>query len=194
MKAKLVGWIEKTQGSFGDTVFKEKDGQTHIVRKPSKRKSEYSEKEVATKKRWAIANDYYQYVQLKPELLALYQQASEDTGKTVFMLCKNDWLKPPEITDLKLAAYNGKPGDLIRIWTRDTIGVVDASVKIFDSDDLTVYEQGPAVAEVEGAKFAGFWQYTATASVPVGKSVIVEVYVHDHPGNESWTSGEQKIK
>ena len=47
MKAKLVGWIEKTQGSFGDTVFKEKDGQTHIVRKPSERKSEYSEKEVA---------------------------------------------------------------------------------------------------------------------------------------------------
>ena len=194
MKAKLVGWIEKTQGSFGDTVFKEKDGQTYIVRKPSERTSEYSEKEVATKKRWAIATDYYQYVTLKPELLAMYEQASEATGKTVFMLCRNDWLTPPEITDLKLGAYNGKPGDIIRIWTRDTIGVVDATVKIFDDDDFTVYEEGPAVPEVEGAKFAGFWQYTATNSVPAGKSVVVEVVVHDHPGNKAWTSGEQVIK
>jgi hypothetical protein len=47
MKAKLVGWIEKTQGSFGDTVFKEQDGETRIVRKPSNRKSEYSEQELA---------------------------------------------------------------------------------------------------------------------------------------------------
>jgi hypothetical protein len=194
MKAKLIGWLEETSGSYGDTVFKENDGQTHIVRKPRKRKTAYSEQEVARQKRWAMANDYYQYVQLKPELLALYEQAAEATGKTVFMLCRQDWLKPPEITDLKLAAYNGKPGDMIRIWTRNTIAVVDATVRIFDDDDLTVYEQGPAVVEVEGAKSAGFWQYTATQSVPAGKSVVVEVVVHDHPGNKAWMSGEQKIK
>jgi hypothetical protein len=193
MKAKLVGWLEKTQGSFGDTVFKEKDGETHIVRKPSPRKSEYSEKELATHKRWAIANDYYQYVQLKPELLALYQQASEDTGKTVFMLCKNDWLKPPQITDFRLAAYNGKPGDVIKIWTRDTIGVVNVNVRIYD-DEGTVYEEGPAAPEVEGAKYAGFWEYKATTPVPVGKSVIVEATAFDHPGNKARMSGEQIIK
>lgn len=194
MKAKLVGWIEKTQGSFGDTVFKEKDGQTHIVRKPSERTSEYTEKEVARKKRWAIANDYYQYVQLKPELLTLYQQASEDTGKTVFMLCKNDWLKPPEITNLKLAAYNGKTGDVVSIWTRDTIGVVSVDVRIYDEEEGTVYEQGPAVPEVEGAKYAGFWIYHATTTIPVGKSVIVEATAFDHPGNKARLSGEQIIK
>jgi hypothetical protein len=193
MKAKLVGWIEKTQGSFGDTVFKEKDGETHIVRKPSPRKSEYSEKELATRKRWAIASDYYQYVQLKPELHALYQQASEDTGKTVFMLCKNDWLKPPQITDFRLGAYNGKPGDEIRIWTRDTIGVVKVDVRIYD-DEGTVYEEGQAVPDVEGAKYAGFWVYKATTSIPVGKSVMVEAVAHDHPDNTARIAGEQIIK
>jgi hypothetical protein len=194
MKAKLVGWIEETSGSYGDTVFKEKDGQTHIVRKPRKRRSEYSEKEVARQKRWAMANDYYQYVQLKPELLALYEQAAEATGKTVFMLCRQDWLKTPEITSFKLDAYNGQPGDVIRIWTRDVVGAVNVTVKIFDEDDFTVYEQGRAIPEVEGSKFAGFWQYTATAAVPAGRSVIVEIEVYDHPGNKAWTSGEKKIK
>lgn len=194
MKAKLIGWIEETSGSYGDTVFKEKDGQTHIVRKPRKRKTESSDKQVAVQKRWAMANDYYQYVQLKPELLGLYQQAAEDTKKTVFMLCRQDWLKPPEITDIKLVAYNGQPGDIIKIWTRDQLGVVDATVKIYDEDDFTVYEQGPAIPEVEGAKFAGFWQYTATAAVPVERSVIIEVYVHDYPGNQTWESAEKKIR
>jgi hypothetical protein len=194
MKAKLVGWLEEASGSYGDTVFKEKDGQTHITRKPRKRKSEYSDKEVSTKQRWAIANDYYQYVQLKPELLALYQQASEDTGKTVFMICRNDWLKPPEITDLKLEAYNGKPGDVIRIWTRDTIGVVNVKVRIYDEDAGTVYEQGPATPEVEGAKYAGFWEYKTSVPVPVGKSVIVEAMAFDHPGNMARMSGQQIIR
>ena len=132
-------------------------------------------------------------MQLKPELLALYQQASEDTGKTVFMLCRNDWLKPPEITDLKLAAYNGKPGDVVKIWTRDTIGVVSVDVRIYDEEG-TVYEQGPAVPDVEGAKSAGFWIYNATTAVPAGKSVIVEAVAFDHPGNKARMSGEQIIK
>lgn len=194
MKAKLVGWLEEASGSYGDTVFKEKDGQTHIVRKPRKRKTEYSEKEVTEKKRWAMAKDYYQYVQLKPELLELYQQAADDTGKTVYMLSQQDWLKPPEITNFRFAPYNGKPGDVIKFWTRDEIGVVNADVTIYDLDDGTVYEQGPAVAEVKGAKFAGFWMYTATTSVPVGKSVIVEIVAYDHPGNKTRVSGEQSIK
>ncbi len=194
MKAKLVGWIEETSGSYGDTVFKEKDGQTHIVRKPRKRKSEYTEKEVTEKKRWAMAKDYYQYVQLKPELLALYQQASEDTGKTVYILCQQDWLKPPKITDFKLGGYKGKPGDVIRFWTRDEIGVVEAVVTISDEEEGTVIEKGLAVPEVKGAKFAGFWMYTATTAVPAGKSVIVEIEVFDHPGNKDRISGQQIIE
>jgi hypothetical protein len=194
MKAKLVGWLEETSGSYGDTVFKEKDGQTQITRKPGKRKTGLSDNQIAVQKRWAMANDYYKYVMLKPELLALYQQASEDTGKTVFMLCRLDWLKSPEITDLKLEEYHGKAGDTITIWTRDVVGVVKVIVTLYDDEDGTVFEQGQAVPDVEGAKFAGFWKYTATATVPSGRSVIVDIRAFDHPGKETRLAGEKIIK
>jgi len=186
MKIKLIPWLREASGKYGESVFRTKDGESILALSPSKRKTPFSEAELGVQERFLQARDYANYVKLKPELLALYEQAAKEMGKSVYMLCRDDWYKPPKITAFELDDYNGHAGSTISFITRDELGVVQAIVFISDEEEGTLIEKGLAVEEVEGS---GHWLYTATTTVPAGKSVIVEIVAKDHPGNKERVSG-----
>jgi hypothetical protein len=191
MKIKLIPWLRQASGKYGESVFRTKDGESILALSPTKRKSPYSEAELGVQERFLQARDYANYVQLKPDLLALYEQAAEEAGKpSAYALARDDWFKPPKVTALQLHDYNGQTGSIVKFITRDELGVVKAVVNICDEEEGTLIEQGLAVEEVEGS---GHWLYTATIQAPSGRSVIVEVEAYDHPGNKGRSSAVRTI-
>ena len=132
MKAKLIGWIDEASGSYGDTVFREKGGKTIIARKPRKRQTPYSDKQLAVQKRFRQARNYADYVKLNPALLALYEEAAREEKTSVYMLCRKDWYKAPEIDDVQLQKYTGQAGNVIRFVIHDEIGAETVLVTLYD--------------------------------------------------------------
>jgi len=77
-------------------------------------------------------------------------------------------------------AYHGQVGDLISIMARDDFGVASVHVSITDSDNgNALIESGNAVETAVGS---GHWVYTATAAVPAGTELKVNVVATDRPG------------
>ena len=187
MKMKLVSWIREAHGKSGDTVFREVNGETIVADRPGKRKQPLSEKQQEVQYRFTDARDFYRKVELVPELLAMYEQAAEAAGKSVYMMCRKDWYSVPLVRGLDLNEYHGRAGEVVKFKVQDDILAASAIVTISDDEEGTLIEWGPAVREVEGANF---WMYTTTTAVPAGKSVIVQVEAYDYPGNKGRVSGQ----
>jgi hypothetical protein len=192
MKVTLVPWLQDAKGKSGDTVFKNVKGQTVITKKPRKRKTPYSAKEVAVHTRFTDASDYAEMVMLHPPLLALYEQAAEKSGRSAYQLAREDWFDAPTVSfsDGSLVGYEGHAGDIIKFKIRDEIAVERVIVTLSDDDTGDLIEKGPGVPEVAGSKF---WMYTATKAVPSGVTVVVRVEAYDHPGNFGHATGSKKI-
>jgi hypothetical protein len=180
VKAKLIGWIDEASGSYGDTVFREKQGKTIIARKPKKRVKPFSEAQLTVQKRFRAARDYANYVKLNPDLLTRYEEAAREAGTSVYMLCRRDWYRPPEIDEIKLQKYSGQIGQVIRFTVHDEIGAETVAVTLSDADLGDLIEKGEAVEEYPGS---GHWMYTATQQVAAGRQVRVLIEATDYPGN-----------
>jgi hypothetical protein len=187
MKIKLVSWIREAHGKSGDTVFREVNGETIVGDKPGKRKAPLSDKQQEVQYRFTDARDFYRKVKLVPELYAMYETAAEAAGKSVYMMCRKDWYSAPLVRGLELKGYHGEAGGVIKFKVQDDILAEEAIVTLSDGDEGTLIEWGQAVRETEGTNF---WMYTATTSVPAGKSVIIQIEAYDYPGNKGQTSGE----
>jgi hypothetical protein len=192
MKFKLVPWVREAHGSSGDTVFREVNGETIVGARPGKRKTPFTPKQVAVQKRLTRASDYADMVLLHPPLLALYEQAAEKTGKSVYTLARDDWWDAPEVSfgNASLLDYEGRPGDIIRFTIRDLVTVNRVIVTLSDADEGTLIEKGQGVPDVAGS---AYWMYTATKAVPAGVTVAVRVEAFDHPGNAGQETGSKKI-
>jgi hypothetical protein len=139
--------------------------------------------------RFLDARDYAEDVGRDPALLARYQELTEVTKKSVYILCRDDWFKAPRISGLQLSGYNGQVGDVISVKVRDVIGAEKVIVTLADEVEGTLIERGQAVQEAEGSSK---WNYTATRAVPAGTSVQVIIDAYDYPGNKSQKLGFQK--
>jgi hypothetical protein len=190
MKMKLVPWIREAHGTSGDTVFREVNGETIVASKPGKRTTPFSEAQVEMQDRFLDARDYYEKVKRMPELLALYEQAAEEAGKSVYMMCRKDWYHAPKVRSLALEEYNGQAGGVVKFKVLDEILADRVIVTISDEEAGTLIEKGEAVPEVEGTNF---WMYTATTAAPAGRSVVVQVEAYDHPGNKGQVSGNVNV-
>jgi hypothetical protein len=190
MKFKLVPWVEKAQGTSGDTVFREVKGETVVAKKPGKRTKPFSEKQLEVQAVFNDGTSYYNMVRLVPELLALYEKAAKATGKSTYQLCRKDWKDSPKVRRLELHEYEGKAGGVIKFLVQDTIPADKIYVFLSDEEEGIVIEKGLAVPVVAGTDF---WKYTATTDVPAGRSVIVEVIAYDHAGNKGRLSGVANV-
>jgi len=192
MKMKLVPWIREAHGASGDTVFREVNGETIVAAKPGKRKTPSGPNQLAVQRRFAQATDYADMVLLNPALLALYQQVTEKTGKSSYILARQDWFDAPEVSlsDASFSGYKGQVGDLIKFTIRDQIPVNKVIVSLYDDDTGTLIEQGQGVPEVAGSVY---WMYTATKPVPAGVTVAIRIEAYDHPGNVGQVAGTKQI-
>ena len=191
MKMKLVPWIQEARGKSGDTVFREVDGETVVASKPGKRKTPSSGKQVEFQDRFLDARDYYtDRVKRIPALLALYEQAAEQAGKSVYMMCRRDWYQAPEVRNPELGGYNGQVGDIVGFKVRNVIPAARAIVTLTDGDTGALIERGQAEPEFEGSSF---WQYTATQAVPAGVNVSFRFEVYDYPGNSGEKTDSKRV-
>jgi hypothetical protein len=91
-----------------------------------------------------------------------------------------DKMKPPVLSELKLAGYDGQPGQLISVDAVDDVRVT--SVKfLLQSADGTKLEGGNAVLQVNGLQ----WTYTTTVLNPGLAGTILTITASDVPGNET---------
>lgn len=176
-KAKLSPVFDKVSGTYGDMVFREVNGETIWAHRP-RQSAETEAVQAAFTERCLKARDYATRVQKDAAVLALYQQAAEASGKSVYRLCTSDYHNPPTVTDPDLTEYKGQVGDVIKFNARDDFGVVKVIVTLSDDDQGTLIEQGLAVPEVDGTTY---WMYTATKAVPARATVSIRFEAFDRP-------------
>src|SRR4029078_2267614 len=83
---------------------------------------------------------------------------------------------PPTIGEVDLAAYQGNPGDVIRVVATDDFEVKEVLLVLRHLDGELI-AQGAAVRE------RATWSYRAQTLVPAGETVMVEAIAIDYPGH-----------
>jgi hypothetical protein len=83
------------------------------------------------------------------------------------------------VDEIDLSDYTGQIGGAIHIRAHDDFKLKDVRVVIRDTGGV-VLEQGAANDSTPD----GSWTYTATANVPAGQTVAIEVTATDLPGNK----------
>ena len=177
-KVKLNPIVDELRGQLGDLVFREINGQTILSRKPSLNGNEPSADQAAQRERFRQAVAYGRFTMANDDTRELYDEASNRKGIPAFALTVADFLNPPSINEVDLAAYNGQVGGMIKIITTDDFGVVNVQVQIMDQQG-DIIESGSAF---ETQANTGRWEYTATAAVPAGTAVSIQVTATDRPG------------
>jgi hypothetical protein len=190
MKIKFSPLIESAKGKTGNGVVKKVNGKYILASKPTPSDKPRSASQLEVQDQFSDANDYYNEVQLKPDLLALYEKVAEASGKSVLQLCRNDWFKAPRITRPDFTEYKGQEGNRILFKVRDVVGARKAIVTLSDEESGELIEQGLAVQEIPGTSQ---WIYTATKAVQAGVSVVIHIDAYDYPGNRTQQSGTRNV-
>ena len=165
-------------GKVRDLIFvRMKDG-TVYVRRVADRKAPVTSAELASREKFRKAAAYVRSVRHQPDIYAVYEAAARTTSKRACDLAHADFRYPPEIHDIDLSGYTGKPGDLIQIHAVDDFGVARVIVSITGLDSAPL-EQGFAVLD----RVSGRWQYTTT--LLISQAVIIHVTALDRPGNSA---------
>jgi hypothetical protein len=189
-KATLSPVFDKVTGTYGDLVFREVNGETIWAHKP-KQSAETEAVQTAFTERCKRGQDYHNRVKKEPAVLALYEQAAEATGLSVYRLCTSDYHHPPTVDSPQLSEYKGQAGDGILFNARDDFGVVKVIVTISNEDEGTLIEQGMAVPEVEDTSY---WMYTATQTVPAGTTVAIRFEAFDRPRGMGSLTATKRIQ
>lgn len=124
---------------------------------------------------WQIFKDAVAYAR-RVHQQAVYQNGAERLHNTPFHVATADFLHPPEIKEIDLSAYHGRPGDLIRIRADDDVQIAKVGILITDEENHLL-EMGLAKPGDRGD-----WTYAATLQAP-GHHVRVIVDAADLPGH-----------
>lgn len=102
------------------------------------------------------------------------------TGVSAYYIAIVDWFSEPNVLEINVDAWNGKPGQTIRVKARDNVGVTGVTVVIRDTKD-NVLESGEAV---QSTARNPWWKYTTKSYVKMEPFPIVEVSARDLAGNQ----------
>jgi hypothetical protein len=164
-------------GTLGDLVFARLKNGKVIVRQRPVRKTEKKSGEIANQAGFIRAVAYAKAVwSNQPELQAKYEAAAREQGRQGFHLAKADFRLPPTIGEVDLAAYQGNPGDVIRVVATDDFEVKEVLLVLRHLNGELI-EQGAAVRD------RATWSYRAQTLVPAGETVMVEAIAIDYPGH-----------
>ena len=170
---------EGLSGKVGDSlIFRQRYGKTIVAKAPQQPPKEPSPTQKKNRARFQEANLYWKGVKGNPQLLKAYDDASP-AGKSTHLLAVADFLNAPDIEDIDLSGYTGRPGQVIRIKVVDDFQVKTVTVTIHNEDG-TLVEEGPAVPEAS----AMYWQYLTTASNESLNGDKITVRASDNPANE----------
>ena len=105
----------------------------------------------------------------------VYARLALGTPRNAYNLAISDWLHPPEILAMDLAAWDGQAGQIIRVKACDDVLVTGLTVAIIDIWG-SVLERGPATQVSEL-----WWEYTTRSAA--GPSARVLACAQDLPGH-----------
>jgi hypothetical protein len=110
----------------------------------------------------------------------VYLKRELDTGVSAYYIAIMDWFEAPQVLEINVDSWTGKPGQTIRVKARDNIEVASVMVVIRDMND-NVLEMGEAVQSKAGNPW---WKYTTKSYVLMEPFPIVEATARDLAGNE----------
>jgi hypothetical protein len=102
------------------------------------------------------------------------------TGVSAYYIAIADWFEAPEVLEINVDAWTGKPRQTIRIKARDNIRVAGVTVMIRDVND-NVLEIGEATQSKSGNSW---WHYTTRAYTQMEPFPTVEAIARDLAGNQ----------
>jgi hypothetical protein len=178
MKLELHPAFKSVSGLMDDVMYRQLGGQIIMQGAPRQRRDAKTPAQLARRERFAAAIRYAQTVLADPYQREHYTDLAKERGRRADKLLTSDFLTSPEVRRIDLAAYHGRPGDLIRIIAVDDIEVVSVDIALHTAAGALL-EQGSA------RKIHGVWLYTATAAAPAGERVTCTVTARDRPGNET---------
>jgi hypothetical protein len=120
---------------------------------------------------------YAKGVMLLEEVPEIYVKETEGRPLTVFNVAMRDYLKPPNVREIGVDAYEGHPGEEIVVRAIDDCEVVSVHVAI--TKDGEIVEEGDAYRDPLNATL---WRYATTQENELPGTVI-EAYAADRPGN-----------
>jgi hypothetical protein len=165
-------------GKVGDLlIFRQKDGQTIVSKIPEPPK-DWSEKQIAHRKRFKKGVIYAQAAMEDPEKQPVYTAMAKKKKRVPFNVAVADFLNVPEIENVDLSNYTGATGDIITVTALDDVMVKTVHISIFNNDGSTI-EEGEAIADDSGY----VWTYTAIQDNDNLDGCKIVVAVSDLPGN-----------
>ena len=171
----LIGIIN---GKLGNLVFaRTKDGRI-IVRHRPVRTAEATGPELANQSRFTQALAYVTRIRPQPAEYAVYQAAAKLKGNRACDLAHADFRHPPEIRDIDLRGYTGKPGDILRIQAVDDFEVSSVVLTLTDVEGVLL-EYGAAVLDEASSR----WHYVTQVPAPLSHIVATHITVSDRPAN-----------
>lgn len=119
----------------------------------------------------------YAAAQLRDEAArALYATGVGGRLQSPYHVAIADFMHAPQITGIDTAAYQGRPGDLIRVAATDDFAVVSVLLRL-ESATGDVLEEGPATPAPAGPD----WHYAVQTTT--ARAAVLHVRAFDRPGN-----------
>ncbi|RPJ23549.1 MAG: hypothetical protein EHM33_20580 [Chloroflexi bacterium] len=109
----------------------------------------------------------------------VYVNKARGNGATAYSIALIDWFGVPEVLEINVDRWTGKPGQTIRVKARDNVLVAGVTVVIRDAGDNAL-EIGEAMQSEAGSPW---WNYTTRSQVTMNPFPSVEATAWDLPGN-----------
>ncbi len=164
---------------LGDQVVaREWKGRPYLAKRPKfPEDREFSEAQLEQQQRFLDAAAYAKSLLDSGEMPEVYRKEAKSARLTEYNVAVRDFLRPPNVRDINVSGYTGKPGEDIVIRAVDDSEVV--SVHIAIANDGVLVEEGEAVRHPYNATL---WRYTTTEENEIPGTVI-EAQASDRPGN-----------
>lgn len=176
-KIELNTMVNAIRGQVDKAVFKKFRGKTILARQ-SQHEGEPSPAQLAHQERFLQATDYGRSVLEDTALRARYDRVARERETTIMAVCVKDFFTPPVVVSIDHSAYNGQPGGLIKIKTRDDFAVAKVVVALIDAENSSLLETGVAFETSPGSNT---WIFTGKIALTAG-AVNIQVTATDFPG------------
>lgn len=176
-KIELNTMVNAIRGQVDKAVFRKVRGQTILGRKPT-HDGEPTPAQAAHQERFLQAIEFGRSVMEDTALRVRYEAVAAERDVPVMAVCIKDFFNPPQVLSIDAGAYNGQPGDMITIKTRDDFGLAKVVVALIDTESSSPLETGTAFETSPGSNK---WIYTARTPF-TGSTVNVQVTATDFPG------------
>ncbi len=165
-------------GKLGDTlVFRQRADKTIVAKAPIARGPHGTEPQLAARHTFQMASVYGKAISADPVTKAPYQAATKE-GQTAYNIAVADFFLAPDIQEIDISAYNGQPGDIIKVRATDDFKVKSVKVSI-ENEDGTLLEEGNAKQEGDSEE----WIYTATLINTTLAGDKITITATDNPDN-----------